>query len=126
MHLFSDELAQSGHALTNACLNVYSKSGYVEIQGKETRVGTQQELHSQVRKNAFFFSLHEILKSLLLKLQRCKMEKDLLEKKADSLEEKNKKLSRELDEVRRGLAETQGENKVLKEDKEQLNKTVST
>ena len=53
------------------------------------------------------------------------MERDLIEKRADSLEEKNKNLSRELDDVKRGLAELQGENRALKSDKEQLNKTVS-
>jgi len=41
-------LATSGRAITAACLNVYTKSGVVETQGKEIYVGTQQELHSKV------------------------------------------------------------------------------
>lgn len=53
------------------------------------------------------------------------MEKDLIEKNVNTFEEKNKVLSRSLDDAKKAIKELQQENRELKGDKEQLSKNVS-
>ena len=48
--LFIDDLATSNRHVTSACLNVYTKSGFVDVGGGKTvHVGTQQDMFAQVK-----------------------------------------------------------------------------
>ena len=45
---FSDDFAKSSRNLTSACLNVYTKSNLVEMDGKEVNIGNPKDLFAQV------------------------------------------------------------------------------
>lgn len=62
------EITNAGRRMTSACLDIHANSDYIRVNGRETRIGSQQELWTQ--------------------LQRCRVEKKVLEQKVTSLEEK--------------------------------------
>ena len=105
MTTLKSDLAQSSRNLTTACLNVYTKSGFVEVDGKPVHVGTSQDLFGQ--------------------LERSKLEKTLLEKKFEDLEKRSKEIKKNFEDAKESLHKVNDENSDLKSENEKLKKNVS-
>lgn len=99
------DISQAGKRMTSACLDVHANSDYIRINGRETRIGTQQELWTQ--------------------LQRCRVEKKVLEQKVTSLEEKIISFKSKNHSLEQSMLEEKRAKHGLLEENEQLVKKVA-
>ena len=98
------DMSNTGKRLTSACLDVYTKADCININGRETRIGTKEELWTQ--------------------LQRCRVEKKVLEKKVNTLEREVITFKSKTHSLERSVHDEQILNSSLKEENDHLSRKV--
>ena len=98
------DMSNTGKRLTSACLDVYTKADCININGRETRIGTKEELWTQ--------------------LQRCRVEKKVLEKKVNTLEREVITFKSKTHSLERSVHDEQLLNSSLKEENDNLSRKV--
>ncbi|XP_059085482.1 rootletin-like isoform X2 [Tigriopus californicus] len=95
-----NELSKSSRNLTTACLNVYTKSGYLDVNGQSIHVGTTQDLYSQ--------------------LEKVKLEKGLMERKNNNLEGQYKTVQKSMKDLQNTVNTLESERSQLSQQIEEL------
>ncbi len=106
--MFLGELSKANKNITSACLDVYSNSNYVQVSGpdgKMVNVGTQLELWTQ--------------------LQRCRVEKKVLEQTITNLNIENRRLTAANERVEGALRSERSAKESLNSENRKLTNEVS-
>jgi chromosome segregation ATPase len=98
------DMSQTGKKVTSACLDVYSTANYVQVNGSDVHVGTQQELWTQ--------------------LQRCRVDKKVLEHKITILEEDSNSFKSKTQALERSIKDERCTNESISKENDKLRNQV--